>query len=134
MEGSGERLIIRKEQIQAFREVAIKDFEDRMVAHLEKTYPEKSQALGESGVREAIRHGIKRAAKYKIKSKYGVEKYIEVMFMFGSDFDVDAKLLWARQILNDRALKDSKAKADRLYDTAMKHFDQDEGIGRERGT
>ena len=132
MEDSGEKLIIRKEQMQAFREVAIKDFEDRTVVHLEKSFPEKSQELGESGVREAIRHGIKRAAIYKIKSKYGVEKYIEVMFMFGSDFDRDANLPWARRILSDRTLKGSKAKADHLYETAMKNVDRAD-IGGERG-
>ena len=32
MESSDEKLIIRKEQMEAFREVAIKDFEDRTVA------------------------------------------------------------------------------------------------------
>lgn len=134
MESSDEKLIIRKEQMEAFREVAIKNFEDRTLAHLQESFPERCQELGELGVREAIRYGIKRAATYKIKSKYGVEKYIEVMFMFGRDFDVDANLPWARQILSDRTLKDSKAKADHLYEVGMKHADRSGSVNAERET
>lgn len=119
-------LTIRKEQFAAFEKQEVKKFEDPTYLHLNKLYPVQCQNLGESKLRQMIQVGIKRAAAYGILREHDVRKYIEVMVVLGPDFDRDTKFPWASSLLNDEKLKDPKAKANRLYETAMKSL-QGEG-------
>ena len=108
---------IRKEQMEAFSEAAVKDFEDRVLQDLQEFYPVECRALKEAGVRAIIRKGIKNAEKYKIVAEHDVCLYIDLMFMLGEDFDTDARIPWAEAILTDQP-EDPTAKIERLYDTA----------------
>lgn len=108
-------LTIRWEQMAAFRASAIKHFEDRVVVHLYKCFPNQCRSFGEKDLREIIQHGIGRAAKYGIIAERDVCKYIDFMVVFGRDFDRDANLPWASSVLNDPALNDPTSKIKRLY-------------------
>ena len=112
-------LIIRKKQSKAFEQASLKKFEDEMVTHLKKFAPQHCEAIGEPPLRQAIWLGIERSAKYGFTNRGPVRFYIELMFMFGSDFDTDPQLVWAVDVLNNATLSDQMAKADRLYDKAM---------------
>jgi hypothetical protein len=94
-------------------------FEDRMVAHLAEFFPEKSKALGEADTRERIQEGAVKARRYGIVSEQDVCIYIDMMFEYGNDFDVDPELPWATQVLKDPEIKDSTYKVNRLFDAAM---------------
>lgn len=108
-------LTIRKEQMAVFREPAINDYVKRTVVHLNERFPEKCEALGEPKVRELIRYGIGRAASYGITAEGDVRRYIDLMLMFGPDFDQDPELPWAASILNNQALINPTTKVDRMY-------------------
>ena len=114
-------LRLRQQHVDAFSEVTARSFEDRMVRHLNKFFAERCEALGEGGVRDAIRHGIRRAADYDIRTERNVCKYIDLMFAFGRDYDTDAELPWAGLILNDPAIQGPTERIDRLYDRAIEH-------------
>src|SRR6266540_2596886 len=111
-------LIIRPTQLNSFEEAALRHFEDEMVPHLAKFAPKHCQVIGEQAVRQAIRLGIGRARKFGLTNRGPVRFYIELMFMFGCDFDNDPQLDWANEVLNDTTLLDQMAKAERLYDRA----------------
>lgn len=113
-------LAIRPEQMQVFTEAAVKRFEDLMVVHLNKFFPERSKAAGETNVREFIRYGVKRAAAHNITAKRDVSRYIDLMATFGSDFDTDEKLPWAREIL--ATTNSSEVRMSVLLKTAQKHL------------
>ena len=113
-------LTIRKEQMAAFGPLGKKVFEDRMVAHLKKHFPEQSAALGEPKVRETIQYGTQRAAAYRIISERDVCKYIDLMMVYGRDFDKDANLPWVQSILNNQAIRNPSTKIERLYKAAKK--------------
>ncbi len=102
-------------------QAAAKDFEDRMVVHLNKFFPEQCEALGEPGTREEIRNGIDRAARYGIETERDVCKYIDLMFAFGRDFDTNPELPWAARILNDTKYESPTAKVEDLHQTAIWH-------------
>ena len=91
-------------------------FEDKMAAHLNSCFPEQSKAIEETGVRETIRYGVERAGQYGITAQRDVCKYIDLMVVYGRDFDRDPGIPWAASILNDRALKDPTVKIDTLYE------------------
>lgn len=115
-------LAIRKEQFDAFEKQEVKKFEDPTYLHLNELYPDQCQHLGETKLRRTIQYGIKRAAAYGIQREDDVRKYVEVMVLLGPDFDKDPKFPWASSVLNDEKLKDPKAKATRLYETARKRI------------
>ncbi|MEP6538279.1 MAG: hypothetical protein ABJF23_23275 [Bryobacteraceae bacterium] len=93
-------------------------FEDAMAEHLNRCFAAQCRQLGEKGVQDEIRYGIKQAAGYGISLERDVCKYIDLMFAFGRDFDRDLKLPWAAQILRDNSFDEATVKVERLFATA----------------
>jgi hypothetical protein len=104
----------------AFARAETKKFEDRMLIHLNKFFPRQCAALGEPKLRETIRDGIKRAAAYRITAERDVYKYIDLMVVFGHDFDTDKRFPWAGEIL--RKQKSPGAKINALHRAARKRL------------
>lgn len=113
-------LSIRPEQMQTLSEAARKGFDDMMVVHLKKFFPQRAKVAGEAKLREFIRSGVKRAATYNIKAKRDVSRYIDLMMTFGPDFDKDKQLPWAGEILKTRNSPELKISV--LLKTAGKHL------------
>jgi hypothetical protein len=113
-------LTIRKEQMAVFGTLGQKAFEDRMLAHLEKVFPEQSAVRGEPKLRETIQYGTQRAAAHRIISERDVCKYIDLMILYGRDFDKDPNHPWAQSILQNQAIRDPTSKIERLYRAAQK--------------
>jgi hypothetical protein len=105
----------------AFSRSAVDTFEDRMVVHLNKCFPSSSKTAGEQKVRQTIRYGMERAGRHGIKAERDVCKFIDLMFVYGRDFDRDPNLAWASAILNNRAMRDPTMKAEALYEAGMQH-------------
>jgi len=108
---------LRQEQMAAFTQAVLQNFEDRMVVHLNQFFPEQCTMLGEPKVRETIRYGIQRAASHGIVVERDVCKYLDLMFAFGPDFDQDPRHPWAAEILNDPKTTDPETRLKRLCDT-----------------
>ena len=117
-------LVIRQAQMDALRQVAVGQFEDDMVAHLKHFAPRHCEVIGEHAVRDAITLGVRRARQYGLTNCGPVRFYIELLFMYGSDFDTDPQCVWASQILNDRSFPDEMVKAERLHRSAMAFTEQ----------
>jgi hypothetical protein len=113
-------LTIRPQQMQKFSESALKRFEETMLVHLKKFFPDFCEASGEPEVREFIQYGIKRAASYQVTSERDVSRYIDLMVSLGADFDNDKQLSWAGEILRTR--NSPEARISVLLKTAEKHL------------
>ena len=113
-------IAIRAAQIEKLSETALKSFEEMMVVHLNKFFPDHCGAAGEPKVRELIRHGVKRAASYQITAKRDVSRYIDLMIVLGDDFDCDLRLPWAQEILRTR--NSPEVRISVLLKTAQKHL------------
>jgi len=120
-------LRIRKEQMKVFEEVALRNFEDEMVQHIKQFTPKHSEIIGEKVVQQVVRTGMERAKKYGLTNRGPVRFYIEMMFMFGSDFDTDPQYPWTGEILNDSKIEDQMQRADRLYYKAMDYLEKAAG-------
>lgn len=114
-------LRIRAEQIKAFEQSAIRDFENRMIAHLELFAPRHSKLLGEDGVRKVIQYGSEQTKGHTLTSERSVRIYIELMFMLGSHFDEDPQMPWAAEILGDQSLTDEVRRSNRLREKAWEY-------------
>ena len=100
----------------------------RVCDHLERCFPHRCRALGPDGVREAVDHGIARAAAYGIRSERDVCKYVDLMFVFGRDFDLPAEQPWAAKILATAGARRPGALIDALLDRAMHKMHRAGGI------
>ena len=125
-------LVIRKEQMESLEEVALKNFEDRMVAHFCKEFaPLHCEVIGEEGTHEVVRFGIEAAEKYEFTNRGPIQFYLEMMFMFGGRFDTDPQFDWAGAILNDAETPDQTERADKLYEETLAYLDKVAGEKRE---
>jgi hypothetical protein len=104
-------LTIRQAQLAVLSQLEVEKFEDWTLAHLRKFFPKQCAALGERQLRETIRHGIRRAAHYGLTAKRDVCKYIDLMIVFGRDFDTDKRSRWASEILGSRGNPGAKMRA-----------------------
>ena len=82
-----------------FSELQEQKFEDWMAGHLRKFFSAQCDALGEAGICEIIRYGRERASQHGFRTRRDVCKYIDLMTVFGRDFDTDGRNRWAAGIL-----------------------------------
>lgn len=85
-----------------FSKTEVRKFEDWTVAHLHKFFPKECAAAGEHKLLGLVQHGIVRAKAHGITSKADVVKYIDLMVVFGRDFDTDRRQRWAANVLKQR--------------------------------
>jgi len=112
-------LTIRNEQMALLAEIETGKFEDRMLIHIGKFFPKMCKIAEENHLREFIRHGIKRAAAYGISAQRDVCRYIDLMVVFGRDFDTDKRFPWAAEILMKGK---PSAKTEILFTVAKRHL------------
>jgi hypothetical protein len=122
-------LRVRKEQIDILAEAALEAYEDDMLAHVEKFFPNHVRVAGEPVIRAVIRFGMKRAAAYGFDTDRNVSLYITTMFMLGSRFDEDVMYPWAQEILTDPADPDPYSRAERTADKALAFLNTVAGRG-----
>jgi hypothetical protein len=120
-------LVIRAEQMQVLEEIAAQNFENELVEHLKNFAPKHSEVIKDSGVRQVVWLGIDRAKKYDFTNRGPVRFYVEMMFMFGSDFDTDIQLPWAGAALKTDSVADQMERADLLYDKMLMYLEQVSG-------
>lgn len=122
-------LVIRSEQMDMLQAHMTKQFVNRMVQHVKEFFPEEFTSLGEDTVRETIEYAIDRAQSYDITVEYDVSRYINLMFTFGRDYDIDPALPWAKEVLINTKVS-GFSKVDRLYEKADKYIHQTSGINK----
>ena len=106
---------IRAQQMDELKRAALRRFEDEMVQHMKEFSPRHCEVIGEPGVREVIRLGMQRAREHGLTNRGAVRFYIEMMFMFGSDFDTDPQYPWAAEALDAERTPNQNERADRLH-------------------
>jgi len=100
-------IVLRPEQIQAFKLAAQSRFENWMVRYIARRSPANISASGEEAVRRLIRLGIRRSQASGISKGAETCTYILIMLVLGSDFDTDPLYPWAAELL--RGQPDSPA-------------------------
>jgi len=112
-------LKIRSEQVQLLAESSQRVFERRMLAHIEKHFPEHYLKLGQHDCLQLICFGVERGKLYDFVSERNVCKYIDLMLCFGVEFDTDSKQPWAAKILNDESWVSVDMKMSALFEQGI---------------
>jgi Domain of unknown function (DUF4123) len=95
---------IRKEQFEMFQMASLRQFEHKMILHLRTEFADQAKSKADSEQRTLVEMGIKRAAFYKILMEADVSRYLECMFRWGQNFDLNPDTNWAGQVLRTRSL------------------------------
>lgn len=114
-------MLIRKAQIETFREAALRRFEDEMVAHSREFTPRLCEVLGDEQLRVALRQAMERAETHGFTNKGPIRLYIELMFLCGSDFDTDPQYPALGEVL--RASGDQMERAQTLHERIGDYLD-----------
>jgi hypothetical protein len=109
--------------MQAFAQNAKRQFEAQTVRHISGFAPGQFEILGEETTRQIVSSGVERAEKYGFTNRGPVRFYIELMFMFGSDFDTDPQYAWAAEALCGSDPTDQMTRADRLHQETMRYIE-----------
>jgi hypothetical protein len=120
-------LVIRNDQIKPLEESAVHDFENELVEHCWKFAPKHSEVITDDGVRKVVERGLERSKIYGFTNRGPIRFYVEMMFMFGSDFDTDLQLPWAGGVLNNESIPDQTQRADILHDNLVEYLEQVSG-------
>lgn len=120
---------VHRDQMTAFSEDLVRDFEDRMIQHLGALFPSFVADLRDDELRALIQLGIRRARRHGIIAERGVCIYVTVMFAFGRDFESDPACAWAVEILRDPlTFADPEGRAHRLFETAHDRLMEADGL------
>lgn len=90
-------LVIRLEQIAAFREIADAAFCERAANYLRHTVPDVCAAMEREQVLESVRYALSRCRSLGADREIDVLRYLNLMYVFGFQFE---RLPWAKRILS----------------------------------
>lgn len=117
-------LVIRRQQMEAFSQAALEAFETEMVVHCNDFSPQLCKVISEEQLRAAIRQAIDRARGYGFTNRGPVRLYIEMMLLFGSDFDNDPQYPWAGEILRSNESDLQMKCAEQLHEKTLDYLEK----------
>jgi hypothetical protein len=113
-------LTIRQSQLDLLREQRSTEYEHAIMSHLKRCFPSKLRAIGEEHAKDLIRVGIDRARKHGFTTQRLVCKFIDLVFVFGVNFDAD--LDWASDALRQSELT-AEERMESLISLATDYLD-----------
>lgn len=98
-------MVIRHEQIEAFREPMARDLNRRMCARLRSRFRDPLARTNEEELAQMVNKGIDKSNEYGIKLESDIGRFLDFIVEYGSEFDAKP---WARPILTDANLSGSR--------------------------
>jgi len=111
-------LRIRQEQVDVFEQELLEVYINEMIDHARLYFPEPCASKDERQLREFIVDGIRKAHKYGIRTSRDITLFLNLMFVFGSDFDADPSLPWSERIFSGWS-DGAVVSVDHLYERAL---------------
>ena len=115
-------VIISRKALQVFSERQTVDFESRVLAHWKRCFPAECSSFKDEELVKLIQHGSQRGAVHGFKTERDRCKYLDLLLLFGRNFDTDPENEWAIQILNDSTLEDPSDRADQLHEQGLASY------------
>ena len=121
-------LTFRDKQIETFEKKATDRYAERVLAHVERFFPERTDELIEEDALWVVRCGIGRANAHGFFSERDVCKYVTLMFVLGLDFDRDGEFPWAAEILDPTVEREPFFRVDALFEKGVEALRRDPDI------
>ena len=91
-------MVVREQQMGAFRESAIDRYAARVASELRQQFSAKLKGTSDDQLKLLVHDAIRRAKPYGIVSEADVKRFAEYMVEYGPNFEAKQ---WARPILSD---------------------------------
>jgi hypothetical protein len=125
---------LRREHVRSLDATMLESFEVRAIAHLRRCFPEVVGTASDEQMLELVRYGIERARSHGIDLECDVLRYLDLMCVFGVDFDRDPACPWAARVLEDPQTAGSTLRTNTLMAAANDALDEPPPArARERG-
>lgn len=115
--------VLKNQQIEVYKEIALKNFEDKMLNHIKEFFPNHFNMIPEDCIREIIQLGYEKAKGYGFTTQRNVCLYINIMLVVGSNFDVDPMYSWVSTHLVDSG-DYPNVRMNRLSDESFKMLEK----------
>ena len=99
--------VISGKQQAAFRASGLAELRDALAAHVRACFPARCAALGADALPGHIEDGMRRAAAHGLTLERDISAYVELMVVFGPDFEHDSRFPWASPLAEGTALEPS---------------------------
>lgn len=99
--------VISGSQQAAFRASGHAALREVLVAHVRACFPGRCAALGADALPGHIEDGMRRAAALGLTLERDISAYVELMVVFGPDFEHDSRFPWASPLTEATALDPS---------------------------
>ncbi len=90
--------VILAHQEAAFRESGLASLRGTLVAHVRACFPAECEGLGAEALQALVEDGMRRAAAHGLSLDRDVGTYVDLLVVFGPDFEHDARFPWARPL------------------------------------
>jgi len=115
---------MRTQSMQAFSDLKMKVFLDRLVAHVEGKYPEKVDGRDGAEVRAEVMRLVHASRRWALTSEAHVTAFTDLSFEWGEGFEDGNERREVRAVLRDRTLEpDEKL---RRVQTILNRFEGDD--------
>jgi hypothetical protein len=116
--------VLRREQLDVLAEVyTAQKFEERLMETMRANWPEECGALGEIGLRRRIMNGVCRATEYGFSEESEIGRFMNLIFLWGDDFDRDESRPQVLEILRSSTLS-SRNRISQLINLAADELDE----------
>lgn len=85
-------------QRAAFRAQGFADLREALLAHVIECFPDRGAALGAAALADWIDDGMRRAEAHGLELERDICAYVELMIVFGTDFESDPRFPWAHPL------------------------------------
>ncbi len=109
-------MVIRHEQMQTLSAAVEQNFQQQLVDEMREFAPWHAEVLGDSGLLRCVQFAIQRSRKYGFTNRGPIRLYLQMIFLLGADFDSDALLPWAGEILSNPLIANQTDRATLLYE------------------
>jgi hypothetical protein len=116
-------LTIRKHQMRAFKDAALRQFEERSARELPNEFPEECAEYRGVEMLYLVQRGIACARAHGIETEAGVTVWLHLTLLFGEGFHADPEWPWAAAALADSRTTTEAERVRRLFDAAARQID-----------
>lgn len=117
---------IRKEQIYKLKEISINEFVLDMIDHVRIYFPEETEPFDNESLEEFIRKILEKAKSYDLKSERDVCKFINLVMVFGFDFDTNSDTIWMYKMLTDESEPNPVVRLNDCYNQVSRRLKDEE--------
>jgi hypothetical protein len=117
-------LTIRRLQMEVLERDLQARFAMEVVDHMADFAPWHFRVLGPDGTRLTVEKGLRRAGAHGLETRGAAQFYVELMFMFGSDFDTDPQLPWVAWFLTAPWLPEPTERVQKLFEKTQHYLRQ----------